>query len=562
MRIPRREPALIRFVQDRIAECRVTVDQRRQASMFYRNLFFTGEVEGGGSPVHNKCFSHVEKLASQLFSPSEVRLKIDFEGDDSDDWAPKVSSAERRINREFANRRIGDAFSSAVLFGLIDSCCFIKPTWTRNGVKPNVIFQHLMGVQREDEADLDDQDCFTHSFYLTRPALRRLLNNNPDRTELMDKTRASFQPASEDIQMDSFFMEMVMGGQQPQTITGTPSGQTGTVLWNNRPPYPQLSTDVLSDLVRVDDLWVMDDDRGDWMTIRYVEPGIILEGNARRRNLSDAPGQLPFVKVCPNELPGYFWGRSELQNLVSLQGKLNARINDVDHTLRLQAKPPKVFSGYSGINQEKAMVLLTAGGAFCEAETGASGKVTPMAPEMPSEALAWIANIERWFDEMGGFTPAMNGQGDPAVRAGNQLQSLQRAGSPRLRDRAFLVEGQCSRVGDITLDILQAKDAHVLLAEGGGQFFLKQLPEDSMCTVDSHTSSPIFSSDNTNLAFAYRKVGAIDNNDLIDMTHPPNADRLIRSNKKREKERAEFIKAHPELLQGKKPGPKSGGMSM
>ena len=52
-------------------------------------------------------------------------------------------------------------------------------------------------------------------------------------------------------------------------------------------------------------------------------------------------------------------------------------------------------------------------------------------------------------------------------------------------------------------------------------FMLNDLPEDWRITVDSHSSSPIFADEATQLLFALRKVGDVDGEFIIDHTAVP-----------------------------------------
>lgn len=550
MKVPSKSEELLPWAQDLINECRVSTDERRQAAKFWRNLYFTGQINDVLSK-HNKCFSHVNKLGAYLFSPSDVRFSIDFEGEDEAEWSDKVTRSERRLNAEFKRRKCGIAFAQALLMALIDGSCFVKMVWSHSGLEPHVISQHFMGVLREDVDSFSRQDAFTHSFYLTKAQFTRLLYNKPteQKNDILDRVQGAFRPAEDDIIMDSYFHEIVAGGIQPIAAGTVPSGQTGQVGVFGGAPSPRLAPEIASELIRVDDLWVFDDDRGDWATIRYVDPGILVEGKYKVSNLSDAPKEQPFIKVCPNEVVNYFWGRSELQGLAQLQGLINQRVNDVDHIFRLQAKPPKAFTGMTGVTPEKARALMVAGGTFIDADGGPNAKVQSMAPEMPANAIGWLDKLDSYFDENAGFTAILSGQGEAGVRSQGQANTLVRTASPPLRTRSFIVESQIADMGDLSLNILAAKDPHVFRAADGSQFVLSQLPIDAAVSVDAHTSSPAFSGDNANLAFALAKAGAIGPEDLIDQTHPPNADRLKRKLKQRQQEQADIVKKHPELLQ-------------
>jgi hypothetical protein len=156
------------------------------------------------------------------------------------------------------------------------------------------------------------------------------------------------------------------------------------------------------------------------------------------------------------------------------------------------------------------------------------------------------------MDDEGGFAPIMMGQGEPGVRAGMHAQTLLRTGSPRMRDRALLVERQVTCAGDLSFKYLQAKDPRVYVSKGKGggpgeNFLLSQLPESYRIGVDSHSGSPVFHEDNLQLAFALAKNG-LPLSSLIMLTRPPHMDKLIEDADDAELARAEFFREHPELM--------------
>lgn len=555
MKIPTAATKLLRFTQDTIEECQVSIQSRRNANRVWRRLYYSGQA-GNEPPKYNKCFTHIERLASYLYSAADVRLSLDFQSDDQKDWADKSIAGARRVNRLWTRSKCGLKFSAALRVGLIDGSAFVKQVWKNGRLQPYVIRNNFLGVLREDQTELSEQDAFTHSYYLTKSAFARLISDNPERADIMERVSSQFQPANDDVIEDSYFHEIVSGGLQPIGASGTATGQVGSVDVF-LPPKPMVSPQVRADLIRVDDLWVWNDAQGDWATIRYVDPGIILEGRYKLANLSDIPGEHPFTKVCPNEDEGYFWGRSELANLFNIQGLLNRRINNVDRIFNLQANAPQAFIGFDDITEEKKRAMLMAGGQITA--TNPNAKVQEMAPTMPPIAIPYIEKIEGWFDEMAGFTPALLGQGEAGVRSSQQGNILLRTGSPPIRERAYLVESQVQDFGDKTLSMIRAKDPTTIRTAEGQAFLMSQLPADTAVLVDSHSSSPAFSGDNTNMAFALRKSGAIDNADLLENVSFPRADQLAAKARAREKAQAKFIAEHPEVLLKGKPGPKPGG---
>lgn len=557
MKIPTAQAQLLDFVRDTIDECRVSVQSRRDANRVYRKLYLTGQCYDE-PPKFNKCFTHIERLGSYLYSAADVRLSLDFQSDDQPGWEHKSIAGARRINRLWNRSKFGIVFGHALRTGLIDSSCFVKTIWKNGAPRPFVIRNNFLGVYREDVVDLDEQDAFTHSYYLTKSAFARLLadHTKTERDEILSQVSSQFQPAGSEVMEDSYFHEIISGGLQPIGASGTATGQIGAVDVFS-PPAPMISPQVKADLVRVDELWCWDDKSGDYVTFRYVDPGVLIAGRYKLTNLSDIPGKHPFTKVCPNEDVGYFWGRSELAGLYNIQGLLNRRINNIDRIFNLQANSPQAFIGFEGITDEKKRAMLMAGGQITDSNPNA--KIQQLAPNMPPDALMYITKVEGWFDEMAGFTPALLGQGDAGVRSSQQGNILIRTGAPPIRERAFVVESQVNDCADRMLDMVRAKDPMVLsTADDGSAFTMGLLPADTACVVDSHTSSPAFTGDNMNMAFALRKAGAIDNAELLENVSFPRNDRLAAKARQRAKEQAEFIKAHPEVLMKGKPGPKPG----
>lgn len=554
MKIPTARQKLTDFTRDLVEECRVSVQARRDANRVCRRLYLTGQA-GDDPPKYNKCYTHVERLGSYLFSAADVRLSLDFEADDDDEWDPTAIAGTRRVNRIWNRSKLGLAFGQGLRAALVDNCAFVKLIWKNGRPVPFVIRNSFIGVYREDLPSLDDQDAFTHSYYLTKAAFSRLISGNPDKTEIMEQVSSHFQPAGNEVIEDTYFHEIIAGGLQPISANGTATGQIGSVGVFG-PASPMVSPQVKADMVRVDELWVRNDRNGDWATIRYVDPGILIDGRYKLENLSDIPMYQPFTKICPNEELGYFWGRSEIGGLANIQGLLNRRVNNVDRIFNLQADSPLNFAGFDTLTDEKKRAMLMAGGTIDSSNPNAN--IQRLAPTMPDIALPYIQKIEGWFDEMAGFTPALLGQADSGVRSSQQGNILLRTGSPPIRERAFLVESQVNDLGDNMLNMVRAKDVTVIKTTDKGEFMMSQLPTDVGVTVDSHSSSPAFSGDNVNMAFALRKSGAIGNPDLLEATNFPNRSRLAAKARKQEKAQAKFIAEHPEILAKGKPGPKPG----
>jgi hypothetical protein len=551
------------WAKEIISECSVSREERRLRSAFYQTLHMFGTTNGGRAK-DNLCFNHVDKLSSYLFSPSDVRFDVSFEADEAPRWRGAADMTGRHLTREFRRNRCALSFAQGVDIALVDGCALGKLTWDANGWKTHIIRPHMFGVMREDLPSLDDQDAFVYFYYLTPSQFARMMRGDPRATEIIGRVQAQGpSPDRSDLE-SSYFHEIVAGGTNPVGTTSS-SGQRANVSYVGS-PTPMLDPKVKAQMIRVEELWVMNDEarkgQGDWSTIRMVGD-VVIDGEYYSRNRFDVPGEHGFVKICPNEEPDYFWGRSELFSVESVQEWLNDRVNDVDRIFRLQAKPPRTFTGFSSITDEKARILHQPNGILTDGQAP-NAKVETLAPKMPENALSYIQLIKSVFEDTGGFTPTTSGQGDPNMRSGAQANVALRTSSPRLRDRALIVEDQCAELAGKCFALSRVKDARVFsqpkkgglmgVISPGQEFMLSQLPQDAVVGVDSHTSSPAFSGDNMQLAFALAARQAIDGEDLIKMTHPPRQDELVIAYREREEQKAEMIRQHPELLQqhGKK----------
>lgn len=551
MRLPPRARSLAQWATELIEECCVSREQRRAQIKMWKSYYYTGTSEGQQAR-YNRCFAHVDRLASYLFSPSDVRFNIEFDQTESEETAAMGRASARYLNREFHRCGIDMSVSGAVNDALYKGLVLEKLMWGHDGLEAWHVQPEMFGVLREDIEDLDRQDAFVHTTFMTKSQFRRTIIDHPDRDDILKKVDATAQAGggAQDWEED-FFHQVVIGGTQPvSTTTAQGSGMVGVL----GVPVAHLAPEVANRLIRMDELWVIDDDRQDYTTIRMVKPDIMVEGHLRRRNLCGLRGEHPFRKICPNEVSGYFWGMSEIAQIYKLQDLLNDQVRDITRLTRLKSDPPRAMIGFSGMNSEKYKVLKRPGGYV--SEENPTAKIESLAPEIPAELFTAVDKTLNYFDDVAGFMPIMQGQGEPGVRAGAHAQTLARNASPRMRDRALLVERQVVGVGDFCLKLLMDKKATVFSTDRKTEFLLSQLPDGYRVAVDSHTSSPAFLEDNQKLAFALARAGAIDAAALIMLTHPPGEDTLVLQARQKAEAQAKLVAQHPELAFGKGKGKK------
>jgi hypothetical protein len=238
-------------------------------------------------------------------------------------------------------------------------------------------------------------------------------------------------------------------------------------------------------------------------------------------NLLGIEHEQPYRLIQPNPMVNWFWGRSELIDLIEPQGFLASLCDDLKRLIGLQIDKILAFSGDNTITDENYAQFRLAG----YVNLGMQGKAEDLTPKFPSELLPIVKYVQEQINTLGSFPDIMQGKGEAGVRAGAHAETLMKTASPTLRDRALLVESQCAACADLTLTTMEAKEDRKYWLDPKQKeetsFMLTDMPEDWRITVDSHSSSPIFQDEATQLLFALRKAGDIDGEFLIDHTAVP-----------------------------------------
>ena len=576
MKIP--EKGLEDFCLDLIDRCRASRPDRSRNYNALKQYYFAGSATGTPSK-YNMCLSHIDRLSSYLFSPSDVNFRVHFALGESiknvpkdwsniftemfkakkqkpqelkyNDWPEMGRLGASYLNYEFGRTAVDTKISSALDWALIKGTSFVNVLWGPNGFEPYVWQPEMMGVLREDITGLDRQEAFTATSYITMNQFKQKIKFARNKDDLMKKVRKKARNIGvQERFTNDFLHQIVVGGT---ATSSNPNGNLKASAQIFGMPTPKLSPKTMQDLLICHEIWIQDDDRDDWTTIQLIEPDIIIEGKLQRRNLSGIKGETSFKQICPNPVEGYFWGNPELNPLLGLQDQMNIRIAQVNRVLKKRTRPSWAMSGFSGDTDNIKSAMDSADGILL-AEQGPSSKVDKMQPDGPEDLVADIKRIKETFDDVAGFAPIVRGEGESGVRSGAHAETLVRTASPRMRDKAILVEKEVSTIGDYCFKLLQAKTAKSFTTRAGDEFLLAQLPEDVRVYVDSHSASPAFSEDGRNLAYQLAKLGAIDHVSLLELVHPANEEVLVQRARDKQESEAKLIQEHPEVLLGKGKG--------
>ena len=548
MKLPKSERSLLAFARDQVSICTYSQAARAADCATYLSYYENG-ADGNKQSLYNRTGVHIDRTASYLYAPGEVRYSIAFDATDGEPWLSRALVAAKYLSREYRRADADVVFSQGVETALIKGCAIPKHNWNEPGslypgFNPELIHPEFFGVEREDLQRLDQQQAMCHTMYLSKDQILQIIERRSDEEEIKAKMKKIGGGGDSQLRRN-WLHQVVIGGVQP-VPQNTPSGTVGQVSISPS-SKTNFAPQIMGELLRMDELWVVDSDRDDYTTIQLVEGEFLLEGKYRHQNLTGVRGLHPFSKICPDPVSGYFWGRPEVSRVMLLQEMLTDAMEDIRKLMKLRVKPPKAFIGFSGITTQKRRAMVAPGGYIVENNPGA--KIEDLAPTIPPELFGEVQEISSMFDEVGGFKPIMQGQGESGVRANAHAKTLMRTASPKLRERALRVERNAEESASITFELMQAKVGRKFKNTEGEEFILEEMPEDFYVEVDSHSSSPAFIDDARELAVTLKKLGSIDDSDFIRMTHPPNEDALIAAVDKRQKARAALIKEHPELLQ-------------
>jgi len=547
MRIPREARRLTQFVRETASHCMSSRQARMNRGVFYQNYVDTGSADPATPGMYNKLWVSLDDLESLLFSPVSLRFHI---GDP--DYPSVINEAKGRaaaahIRNQFRRCDADSMLSQAVNIGLVRGKGIIKQSFADSHMSTWLVQPEDFGVLRENHDKLDENmSAFNHTMLITRDQFLGLVKNHPDKNDLMRKIKNYSRETSGGLtDTRGTAINIVVGGLYPLQAAGQGNNPTrGLVDWMGR-PQPQLDPAVEQSLIEINETWVWDDAREDWATFQIVGDDLLIMGKYTIQNAlafdpesqTSAPclkGAHPYSTFCPNPVPTYFWGASEVQRLVYLQEAINTRLVGTNKMLRMQEDPTTKFVGSTGVNQLALSKYKKPGGYFVDSNPNA--KIDKDRVEIPQDLWASLHEYERMFDEMMGLPPVAKGHGEKGVRSGAHADSLIRMFSPRFKDRALLIERDIERMAAMTLDLSRAHVAKKLVAwipeaEAGAQnvaapnenllltppakglvpiyFQYEDLPDDVTLTVDEHSSSPAFATEAKQLVFDMLKTGML-----------------------------------------------------
>ena len=530
MRIPTKDLEREFFYRDLIEKCMVSLAERKGDYASLRSWFLFGAGANENPALFNKIYPHIDQLTSFLYSAETTRFSINVGAAVPGQEHIKIPRLTLALNDEWLNSNADQVFSSALTWALVFNSTFIKLV-VNNGIHPYMVEPSSMGVLREDVTYADRQEAIVQTYYITKSDLYNRLYSHPKRESIVKRIQTSMNTKTEDMPEG---LDRIILSQSNPTIYGNVNlDLTGTNRYKAR---------VAEDTVKMYELWVWNDETQDYQVVTMADPDIFIYDRPGASVF--LKGELPFIQICPNPQFDYFWGQSEVARLNLLQAIRNNRMTEILDLLSKQVSPPKVFSGFMGITDEKAFAF-DRPGSFVSSDMP-NAKVDSIAPEMPATLFEVIHEIDAMFAEASGISSVLSGRGEQGVRSAGHASQLARLGSSRAKKRALIVEDSLEKVATLYLKLMQAYDNTHFMDEEGNKFIAEQFTKNFVVKVDAHSNSPIFTEDMRQLAFNLFKAQAIDKESLLDLLEPPMKQLLIDKLKKREKMQAQQPQAKPE----------------
>ena len=508
------------FYLDIINKCMVSKEERRGDYTTLRAYYLFGAGPESPPAYFNKIHPHLDQLTSFLYSAETTRFSIALGASVPTAEHKKTPSLTQALNDEWLNSNADQVFSTALTWSLVYNTSFVKLVY-KNGIHPYMIEPSAIGVLREDTPYTDRQEAIVQTYYITKSELYARLYSHPKRDSIVARLATGTKVSESDI---------------PEAVNRIVMSQTNPTIYGNVNMdlygMNRYKARVAEDTVEMTELWVWNDDTEDYQVVTMAAPNIIVYDRPGASLF--LKGECPFVQICPNPLYDYFWGASEVQQLLLLQELRNTRMTEILDLLSKQVNPPTSLTGFTGILDEKNFALNRAGGLL--ASDMPNAKAERLAPSMPPDLFEVIHEIDAMFSEVSGISNVLSGRGESGVRSQGHASQLARLGSSRAKKRALIVEDSLEKVATLYLKLMQSYDDTHFRDTEDVPFIAEQFTKDFVVKVDAHSNSPIFTEDLKTLAFNLHKAGAIDKESLLDLLEPPMKQLLKDKLKRKEKE--------------------------
>lgn len=166
--------------------------------------------------------------------------------------------------------------------------------------------------------------------------------------------------------------------------------------------------------------------------------------------LSDKPnpyddGRFPFIMLKCYDVPFKFWGKGEIEQLLSPQTYINDLVNQIIDNAKLTANMPWVLDKNSGIGKGQ---LTNRPGLIIRKNPGSEvHRLQP--PPMPAYVQEMVAMLKNDIETISGIHDVTQGRKPGSISAASAIMALQEAAQARIRLKVKLMEQTLGELGNM-----------------------------------------------------------------------------------------------------------------
>lgn len=526
MRIPHQAAKRLDFYREVCDACLLSRQNRTEQYARWRRYYLygtSGDVEEGPSPW-NKIYSHLDTVTSFLYARDSTRFAASLGAKAPRTDRVRTGALAKRTMEEWQDCNADGIMEMSITWALVYNTTIVKNIRRGGAVYPFMVDPSCFGVYREDTPMLDRQEAFVHIYYITKSELRKRLSMHPNREDILRSVEEAYAKKDTASNTPAILDRVVL----------TSTAQNGIGMANVI-GEANINTAIAADtvavlavpLIEMQEMWVWNDAIDDYQVVTMASGTALIydRQNIFMPRSDEWEGEHGFVQVCPNPLPDYFWGMSEVERLAPIQDKRNARMAGIEKLEQKQIDPPTAWTGM-GLSEDKFNGFNTPGAQIAAGDSGTEFK--QYIPQIPGNLYASIDRIDAEFDETSGLSNVAQGKGEAGVRSAGHAGKLLTVSSARPKKRGMIIEDSLEREATLVAKCLYMDDTDELHDDHDKEFIIAQMSPHFKIKVDSHSNSPIFMENQQALSDRLLKAKSITRKRYIQMNHPPMEEDLIR----------------------------------
>lgn len=516
MKFKEKPADLLDQVLDILWTCKMGQGQRGQFYNECQDFYLKGGVDGQNTRA-NKIKPVINRQAAFLYAPESIKFWVDASAEeDSESTYKRTDGVAQAISMAWKDTKLDTKFGRAVKYSRVNGCSIMAMlprmrTDRKVDIAAYYVHPKYFGVSRPDVPELEDQQAVTLMSYFTIDEIEQRLSMHPNKKKVLLElsTASKDSPVGEDV------IEGISPGAN-QFSASYYKRDTGQYNAQQTVPYYGFT-----------DIYAFDDQLGDWRVFTVTGNCIVWDRPIERIGV---PGMLPFVKVCAEEHPEYFWGISLVDDLKKLQNWYGDRMEDMDNLIQQILDPPTAAMGLGQSFEEKLATFHKPGGKI--SSPNATGSIQQFVPQMPPEIFEFMQGLDGLMMDSSNMRPSMFGKQEPGTRTEGMAASMLRVAGAEMRLMGLEIETQAQQCAQVLFRYLRRYSAEKIVDEDGNLFRLAEFPDDVRVRVDGHSSNPLFVEDNAQLAMGLMRSGAITQETFVRLLQPTLEGKILHDLKK------------------------------